>query len=394
MKVRLTLTLALVSLYANAQVGIGTTTPLARLHVVDSNVLFSASGDISPTAAPPISGAGRRMMWYPAKAAFRAGYVGASGSAYWDMANIGNYSFATGNNTRATGNYSFAAGNSTTANGIASTAFGAYSTASAENTFAVNGAATAEGAIALGSGAQATGNESISIGFTSLSAGLGSVAMGPSSATGAYSLAFGLSNRVSGNFSVAIGKNASVSHQGSCVIGDASAGFTSDSVYSSANNEMTMRYIGGYRLFTTLGLTSGVTLAGGGGSWASVSDRRKKENFRSVNAEDILKKVAALPVTNWNYKAQPQSQRHIGPMAQDFYAAFQLDGIGNDTTINNSDIDGVNMAAIQALEKRTTELRKENETLRAELKAMNDRMAAMERLVMDKKTYPELTASK
>ncbi|SDH49302.1 hypothetical protein SAMN04487996_14014 [Dyadobacter soli] len=48
-----------------------------------------------------------------------------------------------------------------------------------------------------------------------------------------------------------------------------------------------------------------------------------------------------------------------GPMAQDFNAAFGLDGVSNDTTINTVNIDGVNMAAIQALEKRTRELQAE-----------------------------------
>jgi Tfp pilus assembly protein PilN len=81
-------------------------------------------------------------------------------------------------------------------------------------------------------------------------------------------------------------------------------------------------------------------------------------------------------------------------MAQDFHAAFGLDGIGNDTTINTVDIDGVNMAAIQALEKRTALLQQENEQLKARLQqyeqlqaqldAVNERMGAMERMVMDK----------
>ncbi|GAB3816992.1 tail fiber domain-containing protein [Pontibacter rugosus] len=77
----------------------------------------------------------------------------------------------------------------------------------------------------------------------------------------------------------------------------------------------------------------------------------------------MLLKVAALPITEWNYKSQTANERHIGPMAQDFYAAFRLDGIGRDTTINTVDIDGVNMVAIQALEKRTTEQQKQIELL-------------------------------
>ena len=53
-------------------VGIGTITPLARLHVVDSNVIFSANGE-SHSAYLPILPAGRRLIWYPGRAAFRVG---------------------------------------------------------------------------------------------------------------------------------------------------------------------------------------------------------------------------------------------------------------------------------------------------------------------------------
>src|SRR4051812_30352673 len=90
-------------------VGIGTTNPVARLHVADSNVLFSANGDVPfPVFRnPPVSGQGRRMMWYPDKAAFRAGYVS---GANWDKDSIGSYSFATGSDAKAKGNYSFVSG--------------------------------------------------------------------------------------------------------------------------------------------------------------------------------------------------------------------------------------------------------------------------------------------
>jgi hypothetical protein len=386
--------LTVASLHASAQVGIGTTTPLAGLHVADSSVLFSTPGDVTASTTTPISGAGRRMLWYKDKAAFRAGYVGSFGSTYWDATNIGNYSFATGNNTRASGENSFAANLATTASGDESVALGNNGTASADRAFAFNGTASGVGAVAIGSGAQATNDDATAFGPSSIASGLASIVLGPSIATGSFAVAIGLQNKAAGNFSTAIGKNARVNHQGSFVISDGSAGFSSDSAYSTVNNEMTMRFAGGYRLFTNQGLTSGVTMSAGGGSWSTVSDCRKKENFRQVNAEEILKKVAALPVTNWNYKAQPLNQRHIGPMAQDFYTAFQLDGIGNDTTINTGDIDGVNMVAIQALEKRTVQLQQENDQLKSQIEIMNQRMAAMEKIVMDKPRDTEVTASR
>jgi Chaperone of endosialidase len=95
----------------NAQnVGIGTTTPLAKLHVADSNVLFSSTQLWYlpfPPGNPPISGEGVRMMWYPDKGAFRAGAVS---STAWDKDSIGEYSFAVGMDAMAKGDWSAALG--------------------------------------------------------------------------------------------------------------------------------------------------------------------------------------------------------------------------------------------------------------------------------------------
>jgi hypothetical protein len=369
------------SLFSYSQVGIGTNSPLTGFHVADSNVLFRSSGDVPATPkAFPSHGEGRKMMWYPEKAAFRAGYVGSFGATYWDSQNIGKYSFATGNNTRAGGNHSFATGLASTANGNESVALGNNGTASAERSFAFNGTASGVGAVAIGSGAQATNDDALAMGPSSIAGGLASVVLGPSIANGNFAVAIGLQNSASGQFSVAIGKNARTARrQGSMVLGDGSAGFSSDSVYATANNQMTMRFVGGYRLFTTMNLTSGVELYAGGGSWSSISDKNKKENFTTVNKEALLQKVAALPITRWNYKSQPASQQHIGPMAQDFNAAFKLDGLKNDTTINTVDIDGVNMVAIQALEARTSNLKAENEALKSQLTLLNQRLLALEK---------------
>jgi hypothetical protein len=93
-----------------------------------------------------------------------------------------------------------------------------------------------------------------------------------------------------------------------------------------------------------------VSLAGGGGAWTTLSDRNAKTNFTQVNAEEVLAKVAALPLSTWNYKSQAEDIRHIGPMAQDFKAAF---GVGeSDTGITTVDADGVALAAIQGLNEK------------------------------------------
>ena len=107
----------------SGKVGINTTTPAAMLHVKDSSVLFSGPPSITfPYSPPPASDAGVRMMWYPQKAAFRAGYVDGQ---QWNKDSIGLYSFAAGQNTRAKGDFSIAMGSDyTKADGAFSVALG------------------------------------------------------------------------------------------------------------------------------------------------------------------------------------------------------------------------------------------------------------------------------
>ena len=163
----------------NAQnVGIGTSTPLARLHVLDSNVVFSATGS-GPFVFgnPPVSGQGRRMMWYADKAAFRAGYVN---STNWDKDNIGQYSVALGYNTTASGYYSNAMGYNTTALGENSTAMGAQTTASGNSSTAMGINTTASGhySTAMGSGSQANTTYSVAIGESITANSWNSISLG------------------------------------------------------------------------------------------------------------------------------------------------------------------------------------------------------------------------
>jgi hypothetical protein len=144
-------------------VGIGTSTPLAKLHV-DSSVVFTGTSNSPAITNPPISGPGTRMMWYPVKASLRSGEV--SGTQ-WDKDNIGYYSFATGYNTIASGNNSAAIGYTTIASGL-------YSIASGENTNASGRAASAMGYFtsASGFGAAAIGINTTAKAYNSFSAGI------------------------------------------------------------------------------------------------------------------------------------------------------------------------------------------------------------------------------
>jgi hypothetical protein len=298
---------------------------------------FALTGTVG-SGTIPISGAGTRLMWYPGKGAFRAG---SALVAEWDDAAIGNNSTAMGLATTASGDASTAMGFNTTAGGVTSTALG-------EETIASGAVSTA-------------------MGFGTAANGLASTAMG-------------FNTTASGDYSTAMGSFASTNNQvGAFVSGDNS---TTSVLLAPAPNSFTVRAAGGYSLYSNDLLTSGVTLAPGGGSWASVSDRNLKENFQDVDGEQVLTAIASMPLQSWSYKSQDPSIRHIGPMAQDFYAAF---GLGlDDRRISTIDADGINLLAVQALEARTSELKRDLEALRAEnreLKTMLAELAAaMQRL--------------
>ncbi len=162
--------------YFSDNVGIGTAIPQATLHVKGNDgVLFEGtfgSGTI------PKEGAGTRMMWYPKKAAFRAGEVDGT---QWDDSNIGDFSAAMGSGTTASGDYSTAMGQYTTASGYSSTAMGA--------------------------GATASGAFSTAMGYITEASGAFSTAMGYiTEASGNYSTAMGNYTKAQSTFSVALGQ--------------------------------------------------------------------------------------------------------------------------------------------------------------------------------------------
>ncbi len=246
----------------NGNTGIGTNMPLARLHVTDSSTIFSAPGQGNFTPGYlPVSGAGRRMIWYAHKAAFRAGYVNGNN---WDEDSIGTYSvslgydnkatqfcsfalghmnaaigdhaLALGSRTLATGVYSTSMGRQTTATGdFASTAMGMLTTASGESSTSMgrNTSASGYASTALGMSTMASGDRSTSMGTITLASGFASTSMGAntiasgefstsmgrySSALGNYTTAMGSSTAV-GNYSVAIGESVTANSLNSISLG-------------------------------------------------------------------------------------------------------------------------------------------------------------------------------
>jgi|GEM_PF-1148192 len=174
----------------NGYVGIGTTGPTTDLHVAgDDGVLFTGSLN---TGTIPATGAGTRFMWYPRKAALRAGRVA---GGQWDDALIGPYSLAMGYDTTASGWYSMALGTNSIADDYGAVALGDSNNATGMNT------------TAIGYNTSASGHFSTSIGFMNTSNGSYSTTMGNSTlSSGDYSMALGAFTNAESGYELVLGR--------------------------------------------------------------------------------------------------------------------------------------------------------------------------------------------
>ena len=191
-----------------------------------------------------------------------------------------------------------------------------------------------------------------------------------------YATIPGGTGNTAGSYAFAAGTSAHANDQGAFVWADSSAFVFS----SAAQNEFAARATGGARFVTAINgsgtPTAGVSLASGGTSWGVISDRNAKKNFAPVDGEEVLSRLAQVPVQQWNYKWEADdSVPHIGPMAQDFKQAFYP---GRDNkSITTLEFDGVELAAIQGLNQKLNE--KE-----AEIQGLKQRLEKLERLLTQK----------
>ena len=149
-----------------------------------------------------------------------------------------------------------------------------------------------------------------------------------------------------------------------------------------ASGQMTFRVAGADRM----------NLQAGGlyvnGAIVLTSDRNAKADFAAVNAQEVLDKVAALPLQSWSYTNRP-GVKHVGPMAQDFRAAF---GLGEDDKhIATVDADGVALAAIQGLNQKVEE---REASLRSELKRRAAENAELKQELAEIKSLLEKLSAK
>jgi Chaperone of endosialidase len=174
----------------------------------------------------------------------------------------------------------------------------------------------------------------------------------------------GSNNSAGGSYSLAAGRRAKASHSGTFVWGDA----TNADISSTSSNQFIARATGGFAFVPAPGVGCALTDVTG---WhcGSISDRNVKESVASVDVRAMLDRLIEMPIHVWSYKGQSPGIRHLGPMAQDFAAAY---GLGpDDKTINPLDANGVALAAIQGL----YDLVKEKD---AEIEALKTRLSRLE----------------
>lgn len=388
---------------SNVNVGIGTTMPLARFHVKDSSVLFNSNDNIPVTPGiVPVSGAGRRMMWYADKAAFRTGYVN---GLHWNTDSIGDYSLAAGYNTVARGNsaaafgaqgnangdFSLTAGYNNVAGGLSAVAMGENTTASGAQS-AVFGYTTNAGgnqSFASGHFTKANGHHSVAFGDSSTASGLNSFASGLRAvASGINAVAVGENARATGNQASAYGLNT-VAHSYMCAV----FGRNNDSVSGSSKTawvEDDPLFIVGNGIGTLNGqrwnaLTiykhgnaqfggrvepdddANYTLGSASLRWErafifngvySSSDARMKKNIQHLQYG--INTVMNLNPVSWNWK-KGDSLKHMGFLAQEVKPLLpdMIDeGKNGNLSMNYQELIPVLTKAIQEQQQMIEELKK------------------------------------
>jgi len=248
-----------------------------------------------------------------------------------------------GNNNYTTSSYSnIGGGNNNMAEGYAATiAGGSYCTTLTSWAVVGGGCSnTASGSNSVVSG----GNDNAAIGDVSTVAG-------------------GYYCEATGNNSFAAGTRARAYHHGAFVWADSS----NTNYGSSRQDQFCVRANGGARFDVNnsrwveiydngaflINTSTGATLTNTG-YWINNSNRSLKENFRKLNNRELLDKISQLPITEWNFITEPDTIKHIGPMAQDFYDAF---GLGNTHEgIATMDETGVALAGVKALLEKIEQL--------------------------------------
>ncbi len=344
----------------------------------ENNAIFSGAAG---TGDNTISGGAQNIMGAPdggASACVIGGGFGnliAAGESYYACTIAGGYSNTIGDFLSVFEQCTVGGGANNFANGNGTTIAGGTG-----NTIQASGGNTLGSTISGGDTNLITDSD-----YASIGGGRGNAVAGD------FATIPGGQNNLATNSAFAAGHRAKAVQTGSFVWADSTDRDYNPYSYSKpggGTNSFNVRATGGVYLATAVDAstgqpTSGVYVSAGGSGWNSYSDRNAKTNFAAVNGSDILNRFATIPILSWNYKSQGPDVRHLGPMAQDFNAAFEVgdaDKAGEKKFINSLDIDGVALAAIQGLNQKLDEKDAEIRQLKSQNETFEKRLAALEKL--------------
>ena len=275
----------------------------------------------------PVQGPGVRLMWHPAKGAFRAGGID---DRQWNDTNVGDYSVAMGWNAEASGDYATAIGRNTVASGSTSTAMGNGTTASGP-------ASTAMGLVST-----ASGSTSIATGSFTTASGILTTTMGLRTTAQAYlSLVLGRNNTITGNTDLWVPSDPIL------VVGNGTDTNPSNALTLLKNGNLTIA-----------------------GTLTENSDQRLKEGI--IPLTEVLNDLARLQPIRYRFRAgtnRPEGE-HIGLIAQEVEAVFP-ELVGQDAdgylSVSYTHLTAVLVQALNEQQAEIKALRKDNTTLHKRL---------------------------
>jgi len=346
---------------SNANIGIGTTKPAAKLDVVGGSLNLenssATSGNILKSGVPFLHNYGTFNTFL----GFDAGNFTMTGVRNTASGSVALFNNTTGSSNTASGDsalFSNTTGNENTASGQLALF---NNTTGSDN--------TVSGFVALfhnttGSFNTASGTSAL---FNNTEGGFNTASGGALffNTTGSNNTAYGyvaLRNNTTGSANTAVGVGADVSQ-------------------GNLSNATAIGYLALVDASNKIRLGNSEVTVVEGPPYQTVSDKNAKENFKIIDAQEVLGKIRGMNVASWNYIGQdPKQFRHYGPVAQDFFAAFGDDGvgtIGSPTTITSTDMNGVLMLAVQALGQENDAFKAENAELKARIEALEGLVKGM-----------------
>ena len=308
----------------------------------------------------PAEGNGTRFIWYPGKAALRAGYVYGK---QWDDANVGFYSMATGETTTASGHHSTAMGIHTEASNEASTALGEATVASGVVSTAMGFGTAASGlySTAMGGGTNANGYTSTAMGYATSANGDYSISMGYHTTAQSYAeTTIGSYNTLAWSYH----PDLWVSTDRLFVIGNGDGIVYSDALTVHKNGNLTI---------------AGLAYKPGGGTWTNSSDARLKDITGPY--ESGLAELAALQPVRFHYAMgnarghdpEPEYVGFIAQQAQEVFPEAVSEGADGYLDFN---MHAVNVALVNAVQT-LREQNQEQQDLIASLKTQSQTQQAI-----------------